>query len=61
MCTICSGAGQFCLAYDQGQLTRNVKNDVRTLNFRSDVMFAPQRKTQNDVGKRSLCDVKCQK
>ena len=43
-----------------GQLTRDVESDVRTLNFRSDVIFASPRKILNDVWKRSLCDVKCQ-
>ena len=38
-----------------------LKIDVRTLNFRSDVIFAPPRKTQNEVRKRLLFDVKCQK
>ena len=52
-----SGAGQFCLAHGLGQLTHDVKSDVRTLNFRSDVIFAPPRKTPNDVRKRSLCVV----
>ena len=44
-----SGAGKFCLAHGLGQLTSDVKSYVRTLNFRSDVIFA--RKTQNDVRK----------
>ena len=35
------------------QLTRDVKSDVRTLNFKSDVTFAPPQKTPNDVQKRS--------
>ena len=43
------------------QLTRDVKSDVRTLNFRSDVTFAAPLKTPKGVRKRSLCDVKCQK
>ena len=30
------------------QLTRDVKSDVRTLNFRSDVTYAPPRKTSNE-------------
>ena len=38
-----------------------LKSDVRTLNFRSEAIFAPRLKTLNDVWKRSLCDVKCQK
>ena len=52
-----SGAGKFCLAHGLRQLTREVKNDVRTLNFRSDVTT----KILHDVQGRSLCDVKCQK
>ena len=32
-----SGAGKICLAHGLRQLTRDVKNDVRTLNFRSNV------------------------
>ena len=54
-----SGAGKFCLAYGLRQPIRDVKSDVRTLNFRSDVTFA-HLKTLNDVRERSLCDVKCQ-
>ena len=37
----------------------HVKSYVRTLNFRSDVTFAPPRKTLTDVRKRSLYEVKC--
>ena len=64
VCSSFSGAGKFCLGHGVRQLTRDVRGDVRTLNFRSDVTFAPPRKTRNGrrtVGKRSLCDVKCQK
>ena len=44
------------------QLTHDVKSDVRTLKFKSDVTYAPQgKKTPNDVRRRSLCDVNCQK
>ena len=46
-----SGAGKSCLAHGLGQLIRDVKSDVRTLNFKSDVIFAPPRKTPNDVEK----------
>ena len=46
-------SGKFCLALGQAQLTRDFKSDVRTLNFRSDVIFALPRKTQNGVRKRS--------
>ena len=47
------------LDHGLGQLIRDVKSDVRTLNFRSDVIFTPSRKTPNNVRKRSSCDVKC--
>ena len=57
LCSTFSGAGKFCLAHGLRQLTRDMKHDVRNLNFRSDVTFAPPRKTPNDVRKRSLCDV----
>ena len=59
ICSIFSGAGKFCLALGLGQLTRDVKSDVRTLNFRSDVTYALPRRTPNDIRRRSLCDVKC--
>ena len=36
-----SGAGKFCLAHGLGQFICVVKSDVRTLNFRSDVIFEP--------------------
>ena len=45
MYSIFSGAGKFCLAHGLGQLTRNVKSDAGTLNFRSDVIVAPPWKT----------------
>ena len=54
-----SGAGKFCLTHGLGQLTRDVKSDIRTLNFKSDVFFATPRKTPNDIRKDLLCDVKC--
>ena len=56
-----SGAAKFCLANGLRQLTHGVKSDLRTLNSRSDVISAPPRETPNDIRKRSLCDVKCQK
>ena len=40
-----SGVGKFCLAPGLRQLTRNVKNGVRILNFRSEVTYTPPRKT----------------
>ena len=43
------------MGWDSSHATLN--NDVRTLNFRSDITFAP---LQNKKPK-SLCDVKCQK
>ena len=49
------------LAHRLRLLIRNVKSDDRTLNFRSDVTYAPPRKTSNDFRGRSLCDVKCRK
>ena len=55
-----SGAGSFCLAHGLRQLTRDVKSDVRTLNYRCDATFAPPRNTPNVVRKKSLCDVKYQ-
>ena len=61
VCSIFSGARKFCLVHGLGHLSRDVNSDVRTLNFGSDVIFAQTRKTPNDVRKRSLCDVKCQK
>ena len=39
LCSSVSGAGNFCLADGLGQLTCDVKSDIRTLNFRSDVIF----------------------
>ena len=36
---IFSGAGKFCLAHGLRQLICDVKSDVRTLNFRSDVIY----------------------
>ena len=57
VCSIFSVAGKFCLAHGLRQLTCDVKNDIRTINFRNGVTFAPLRKTRNDVRKRSLCDV----
>ena len=56
-----SAAGKFFLAHGLGQLTHDVKCDVKTLNFRSDAIFAPPREIPYDVRKRSLCDAKCQK
>ena len=49
-----SGAGNFCLAHGLGRLTRDVKSDVRTLNFGSDVIFAPPQKIPNDVRKNLI-------
>ena len=60
VCPIFNGAVKFGLAHGLRQINRNVKTDVRTLNFRSDVTFAPTRKTPIDVRKKLLCDVKFQ-
>ena len=46
-----SCAGKFCLAHMLRQLTCNVKSDIRTLNSRSDVIFAPPGQRLNDVQK----------
>ena len=59
--SIFGGAGKFGLTHELGQLTRDVKSDVRILDFRSDVFLAQQRKTPNDVWIKSLCDIKCLK
>ena len=56
-----SGADKFCLAHGLRQLTREVNSDVRTLKFIGDVTYVVTRKTPNDVGRKSLCDMKCQK
>ena len=40
-CSIFSSAGKYCLAHWLRQLTRDIKSDVRTLNFKSDIIFAP--------------------
>ena len=56
-----SGAGKFRFTHGLRQLTRDVKRDVRTLIFGSYVTFAPTCRTLNDVQKRVLRDVKCQK
>ena len=53
MCPIFSGAGKFCLTHRLGQITRDVKSNVRTIIFRSDVIVAPPRKTTNEARKRS--------
>ena len=42
----------YSLAHGLRQLTRDVKNDVRILNFRSDVTYALPRKTPTDVRRR---------
>ena len=52
-----SGAEKLCLAHWLKQLTRDVKSDVRTLNFISDVNFKPQQKTSNVLLIMSFCDV----
>ena len=49
------------LAHGLRKLTRDVKSDVRIQNFISDVTYVAPLKTPNDVQRRSLCDIKCQK
>ena len=39
----------YFLAHGMRQLTRDVKSDVNTLNFRCDVTYVPPLKTSNDV------------
>ena len=56
-----SEAVKIGLADGWRQFKRDVKKNVRTLNFKSDVTYLPLRKTRNDVRRRSLCDVKWQK
>ena len=41
-----SGAGKFCLTHGLRRLTRDVKSDVRTLNFISDVIFNRHKNTE---------------
>ena len=49
--SIFSGNENFDLAHGLRQLTRDVKHDVRTLNFRNDITFAPPRKHRMTFGK----------
>ena len=44
VCSIFSSAGKFCLANGLRQLTWDVKSEVSSLNFRSDVTYAPSGK-----------------
>ena len=60
VCSIFSDDGKFCYAYGLRQLMRDVESYVRTQNVRGDVTYASP-KTPNDVRRRSLHDVKCQK
>ena len=53
-----SDAGKFCLAHGLGQLTRDVKSDVRTLNFRSDVIFAPLLSSEKVVMRHKMSKIK---
>ena len=58
-----SGAGKFCLAHWLRQLTRDIKYDVRTLNFRRDVTFAPLQKntewhSEKVVMRRKMSEMK---
>ena len=52
--SIFSAAANFCLAYALTHLTRDVKIDVTTLNFRSDVTSALPLKALDDVRRRPL-------
>ena len=52
---------KICLAHGLRQLKCDVKSDVRTLNLISDITYATPRKTLNDIRRRSLCGIKCQK
>ena len=49
---------KFCLAHRLRQLTRDVKSDVRTLNFKSGVTYAPPRKTSTVVMRRKMSKIK---
>ena len=51
----------YSLTHGLRQLTRDVKSNVRTLNFISDVTYAAPRKTPSDVQRKALCDIKCTK
>ena len=57
VCSIFNDAGKFCLNHGLIQLTYDVKNDVRILNFRNDVISVSPRITPKDIRRRSLCDV----
>ena len=56
-----TGSGEVCLAHGLTQPTNDAISDVRTLKFISDVTYAATRKTPNEVQRRSLFDIKCQK
>ena len=51
-CSIFRGAGKFCLAHRLRQLTRAVKSDVRTINFKSDVTYKLSRSSEKVVMRR---------
>ena len=50
LCYYFSGDGKFCLAHGLRQLTPDVKSDVRTLNFRSDVTYDHHEKHRMTFG-----------
>ena len=49
-CSIYIGSGEFCLAHGLRQLTCNVKSEVKTQNFRSDVTNPPPGKHRMTFG-----------
>ena len=53
-----SDAGKFCLAHGLGQLTCDVKSEDRTLNFRSDVIFAPPQSSEKVDMRRKMSKLK---
>ena len=58
VCSIFSSAGKFFLAYMLRQLTHDVKIDVGILIWSH---LWPTMKKANDVRRKPLCDVECQK
>ena len=59
ICSILSSAAKFCLAHGLGQLTRDIKCDVRTLNVRNGVIFVPPGKYRMTFGKgRKMSKIK---
>ena len=56
-----SGAGKFSPAHGLRQLTCDGKSGVESLNFMSHATYIRHHEKPNDVRRRSLCDIKCQK